>query len=136
MTAFPLLRSGYFLETSPATTGYNCIAWAARDTTRWWWPTPGMYYWPPGVPADETIAAFIAAFGTIGFGPCEDGRHEPGVGKVALFATSGGVPTHMARQLPNGDWTSKLGSDIDIEHDTPEQVSGATYSVVVQFLCR
>jgi hypothetical protein len=36
--------------------------------------------------------------------------------KVALHAKHG-CPTHIARQLPNGRWTSKLGRWEDIEHD-------------------
>ena len=38
--AFPaLVGTGYFV-TSPATPEYNCIAWAAGETDRWWWPDP------------------------------------------------------------------------------------------------
>ena len=34
---------------------------------------------------------------------------------VAIYQ-SGGLPTHAARQLSDGNWTSKLGPNIDITH--------------------
>jgi hypothetical protein len=43
---------------------------------------------------------------------------------------------HAARQLPTGRWTSKLGKAVDIEHDTPEGVTGPVYGAVVKFLRR
>ena len=48
----------------------------------------------------------------------------------------GDVPTHAARQLPNGWWTSKLGPSFDIEHATPEAVAGGVYGDPVLFLSR
>ena len=68
---FPGLRTSPFRVTSPATRGYNCIAWAAGDTNRWWWPDPedDASFWPPGVAPEETISAFTAAFATLGVSP-------------------------------------------------------------------
>jgi hypothetical protein len=40
----------------------------------------------------------------------------PGEEKICLYAKNG-KPTHAARQLSNGRWTSKLGPDEDVEHD-------------------
>ena len=37
-TLFPGLRTAPFRITSPADLKYNCIAWAADDTSNWWWP--------------------------------------------------------------------------------------------------
>lgn len=135
---FPGLRTSPYLVTSPATRDYNCVAWAAGDTARWWWPDPDpdndAALWPPGVPVAETIDAFVAAFATLGYRPCSGEEPEPGFGKLTLFA-SGGVPTHMARQLPGGRWTSKLGRSEDIEHDLPA-LSGEVYGTVVLILKR
>ena len=50
-------------------------------------------------------------------------------------ATSDGEPTHAARQLPNGKWTSKLGRWEDIEHDL-EGLTGEMYGSVQQILKR
>jgi hypothetical protein len=38
--------------------------------------------------------------------------------------------------LPNGKWTSKLGRDVDIEHDTADDVAGGVYGEVVQIMKR
>jgi hypothetical protein len=44
--------------------------------------------------------------------------------------------THAARQLSGGKWTSKLGKAEDIEHDTPDVVSGGLYGEVVAIMRR
>jgi hypothetical protein len=132
---FPDLVSTGYQVTSPPDPVYNCIAWAAGRTTEWWWPDRGRFeYWPPGAARDETVAAFVAAFATLGYVCCADGALEPGWEKVAIYATVAG-PTHMARQLPNGRWTSKLGPDDDIEHSLEGLVS-PVYGAVVPFLRR
>ncbi|MBC5829215.1 MAG: hypothetical protein GIW98_03355 [Candidatus Eremiobacteraeota bacterium] len=50
-----------------------------------------------------------------GFELCDDGTFTPWFDKIALF-TKDGVPTHAARQLRTGQWTSKLGALQDISH--------------------
>jgi hypothetical protein len=132
--AFPRLTSANHRVTSPSTTDYNCVAWAAADTTHWW--QPGRF-WPTEVAADEFgIGALESAFRALGYEPCESGGVEPGMEKVALYAESGLLYTHAARQLPTGQWTSKLGGAEDIEHDTPDDIAGGLYGEVVQFMCR
>lgn len=133
---FPNLQPGRYRITSPRSSEYNCIAWAARQDDAWWWPDPyGEYFWPDNVPRDETLAAFAAAYATIGFAPCQGPELEPGLEKIAIFAR-GGVPTHAARQLPNGFWTSKLGEEVDIEHEEFAGVAGPDYGNAVLFLSR
>jgi hypothetical protein len=112
---FPHLRTETYAVTSPKDAEYNCIAWAAWDTERWWWPAPD-YYWPPGLPVEETLETFIQVFAMSGFMPCEGAELEPGFEKIALYADNSGKPTHAARQLDNGRWTNKLGVLEDIEH--------------------
>jgi hypothetical protein len=58
-------------------------------------------------------------------------NHERTVGYGSSF-----LYTHAARQLPNGKWTSKLGKGEDIEHDTPDDVSGGIYGEVVEIMRR
>ncbi len=134
----PLLPSQYpnligegYEETSPQTNRYNCIAWAAEDTTRWWWPHP-QASWPSNAPRDVTVAAFIATFATLGFETCETPSLEEGYKKIAIYARAG-MPTHAARQLPSGRWTSKIGKNVDIEH-TLEGLEGPFYGTVVAFM--
>jgi hypothetical protein len=134
-TLFPRLPTAAYRVSSPVSRDYNCIAWAAGDTSRWWWPTNDpdndVPYWPAGVAREETVAAFIAVFATLGYRVGDSETWEPGFDKVALFADAQGIPTHAARQLPQGRWTSKLGLSEDIEHDLHD-VSGAIYGVVVR----
>ena len=130
----PRLTADNYRVTSPATWDYNCVAWAAGVTDTWWWPTPGRC-WPPNVPREESLAAFLAAFATLGYASGASAVPEPDVEKVALYAL-GNSPTHSARQLPSGLWTSKLGPAIDIEHATPDAVAGGAYGEVVAILSR
>ncbi len=136
--AFPGLRGTGYQITSPQDDKYNCIAWAAGDTTDWWWPdepdSPDSAYWPPSVPRVETLEAFRDAFTTLGYLPCGDDQLEPGFEKIALFALAG-VPKHAARQLPNGRWTSKLGPMEDIVHAL-QDLAGAVYGSVVLLMKR
>ena len=133
---FPNLRATPYRLTSPASAEHNCIAWAARDQERWWWPDAmGQGYWPEGVPREETLSAFEQAYGTLGFVRCESADAEPGFVKVAIYA-QGPLPKHAARQLPQRGWTSKLGSLEDIEHDTLQALEGDRYGKVVLGLKR
>lgn len=134
---FPRLRGAIYRLTSPAADSYNCIAWAVGDTSRWWWPDdPVRTYWPVDAPRLETLAAFGDAFATLGYVPCEQADLESGFEKIALYAAdTDGVPTHAARQLNNGRWTSKLGALEDIEHAL-EDLTGNVYGSVIQIFKR
>ena len=134
--AFPRLKRIAFTITSPETSEYNCIAWAAGDTRRVWWPHQSPYvFWPPAAPRKLELDAFMAAFGTLGYSPCADGTLEAGVEKVALFINQNGEPTHAARQLTTGTWTSKLGQWEDIGHSVYGLEAG-DYGNVAQYLSR
>lgn len=133
----PQLKPNNHSITSPQTFDYNCIAWAAGEDDRWWWPAQQPHaYWPPGVPRVETVEAFIKAFSTKNYIPCVDGTHQPNIEKVVLYVDGSGKPTHMARQLPTGQWTSKCGPWCDISHHNPEVVAGGVYGTAAIFLAR
>jgi len=80
------------------------------------------------------VDAFAAVFVALGYTRCSGDALESGFEKVALFADEE-VPTHAARQLPNGRWTSKLGFQEDIEHDL-HALSGDVYGQVRLLLKR
>ena len=130
---FPALIGTGYAITSPSTPNYNCIAWAAGETRRFWWPH-AQAYWPPGVPRELTIDAFVRAFATLGYFPCDTTKNEAGIEKVALYAI-GDEPQHAARQLESGTWTSKLGNHVDVEHPL-DAVAGDQYGRVVGVLQR
>lgn len=134
---FPNLQEKGYDLTSPETPFYNCMAWAAGDTARWWWPDPNdQYYWPAGIPRHETLQTFILLFKNIGYTVCEDAKYEDAFEKVAIYVDDlTGKPTHAARQVAYGRWTSKLGSLVDIEHDI-NGVSGRRYGSIAAIMKR
>jgi hypothetical protein len=134
---FPGLVGNGYRVTSPRDGDYNCVAWAAGDTRNWWWPgqDAGKEYWPAGVARERTRDAFVAAFATLGYAACESELVEAGHEKIALFCHADGRPTHVARQLGDGRWTSKLGKAEDIEHPLHD-LEGAVYGSVVLVMKR
>ncbi len=135
---FPRLESAPYEVTSPEDVKYNCVAWAAGRTEvrRRWWPAPSPFYYWPVEPREETVSGFIRAFSHLGYAVCDTSDLEPGYEKLAIYADDTDMPTHMARQLPSGHWTSKLGELEDIQHLTLDQLTGSDYGRVVQFLRR
>jgi hypothetical protein len=138
--AFPKLVRGRYSVLSPEDPGYNCIALAAGDTTRWWWPMPMPVlgpgeHWPMGAGTTPTIPNFQVAFESLGYQACAGVGHEPGYEKVAIFA-AGGAVKHAARQQPNGTWLSKLGRAWDITHLDVTGVEGPDYGTVALVLKR
>ena len=133
---FPGREGTQFAVTSHASMDYNCIAWAAGDDSQWWEPHPlAQCHWPQEAPRESDIESWTAAFRSLGYGACGRERFERGWEKVAIFATPAGEPTHAARQLPNGRWTSKLGPAQDIEHEL-RALEGAEYGHVAVLLRR
>jgi hypothetical protein len=140
---FPNLTNANHKVTSPFMRRYNCIAWAASNDTRNWWPDLfNQGYWPPNVPREETIDAFVQAYETLGYKLCYDERPELGIEKIAIYGVDNPdpkqpiIPTHAARQLLSGEWTSKLGQHEDISHTTPDGVNGPIYGRVVCYMAR
>jgi hypothetical protein len=123
---FPHLANGGYRVSSASTSGYNCIAWAAARDDRWWWPHPDGF-WPPEAPLSETLEAFEAAFASLGYVRCIDYSLERRYEKIAIYASTAGIPTHAARQLATGRWTSKLGHSEDIEHSSPDALISNNY---------
>ena len=137
---FPNLKNGKWTIKSPQDSNYNCIAWAACDKTRKWWPN-AWTYWP--IPRRvNTLGCFMEAFGTLGYKPCDNDRLEIGYQKVAIYADPFDSPKHMARQRFWGTWTSKLGDLEDILHVSLAQVEClgphpiADYGCAVRFMKR
>jgi hypothetical protein len=131
---FPRLTPLNHRLTSPPDPEYNCIAWSAGDTAHWW--QPGVYWPLPTHPDDYGVGVLEQLFLSLGYADCGiDISLEVGFEKVALFGSSL-FYTHAARQLPSGKWTSKLGREADIEHDTPDDVSGGVYGEVIQMMKR
>ena len=133
----PYLQSEGYEVTSPATDLYNCVAWAVGDDQRWWEPSDDpKHYWPPGVPLEYTYQSYLQALATQGFAPCADAELEAGFEKIAVYANARGELTHMARQLADGRWTSKMGDWEDIEHTTLAALNSHFFGTAKRFLKR
>jgi len=132
---FPRLEAEGFAYTSPESTDYNCVAWAAEDDSRRWDPWSDDYYWPEAAPRSSGIDAMVAVFESLGYSLCADGDYEVGMDKVALYADPLGEATHAARQIGPNAWTSKIGDHDDITHTLGGLVSDE-YGSVSRFLKR
>jgi len=134
---FPKLAPDTYSITSPETDSYNCIGWALHDTQQWWWHTPQYAcYWPPGVDRSNTRQAVAGIFELHGYRVCDSAAHELGFEKVALYEHADFGIEHVARQLQDGQWTSKLGEWEDIRHSSVEALEGNEYGTVQVILKR
>lgn len=115
--------------TSPKSDQYNCIAYVAGDFERVWNPDPlKIGYWPEGIPRRMTVTAFQNAFEALGYKLAQNHDLETGIEKIAIFEKNG-KPTHAAKQLETGMWTSKLGRGHDVSHDL-EGLEGEEYGQI------
>lgn len=131
-----------YVVTSWSDTVYNCVAFAAGDTSQWWEaleePEPG-YYWPPEAFSDDDngdIEALKRCFSALGYEECGNGDLESGYTKVALYAIKKDDYKHAAIQEENGEWSSKLGDGFDIRHKTAQCVCGPRYGKIMGYMRR
>ena len=134
--AFPRLVSVEYSKSSDQDLGYNCIAWAAEDCKKIWSDDPA-HYWPLGATRGWDVDALTSAFAQLGYSVCSDGGPEDGYEKVALYADVSGEWQHAVRQMADGHWTSKMGTEgEDIIHLNPADVGGTLYGEVVRYMKR
>ena len=135
--SLPHLSAEGYQVTSEPNDDYNCIAYAAGETDRWWSHIIGAdYYWPEHASHTPSIQSLIEAFAGLGYELCENAGNEPGFSKIALYANWQGDWTHAAVQMPDGGWSSKLGLYEDIRHRAPESLDPEFYGDVHCFMCR
>ena len=70
------------------------------------------------------MEGYRAVFELMGYEECATDELEPGFEKVAIYVDTDGSPTHAAKQLGTGSWTSKLGGWEDIEHPSLHALEG------------
>lgn len=128
----------YRIELAGSSDLYNCIAWAAGDTQRWWWPSL-CQYWPntedkQGPPEVEKFERMFQ--NDFGYTRCKTGRHRSGYEKIAIWADyQWDTVTHASRQLRNGKWTSKCGPSFLVMHPCHKGLSTG-YGRIVRFMER
>jgi chromosome segregation ATPase len=81
----------------------------------------------------EKLKELIEAFKLEGYAICKDGTHKRGVEKVVIYVKNG-YPTHIARQLESGLWTSKCGLMQDVGHES--HVERDVYGLAHTFMHR
>lgn len=129
---FPKLATEPYVRTSDCTFDYNCFAYAAGDQTHRW--EPG-FHWPDDLPkTPPTLAVLMRLFGKEGYARCTGGDLEVGFDKIAIYG-KGNLATHAAKQLDDGQWSSKLGDLDDITH-TLEGLVGDLYGKPLRYMRR
>jgi len=136
----PNLNDGNHKVTSQPSDDYNCLAWAAGSDEKWWDPHPD-YFWPDGLDRKASVEVFVQLYQKEGFEVCIGGLPEEGFEKIAIYARDSAdgkkkTPTHAARLLDSGEWTSKLGPCEDITHATVDAVHGPRYGEVLFYMSR
>jgi hypothetical protein len=127
----PNLHFRPYYQRSEIDPGYNCLAFAVDRNDIFVSTSPvNGYHWPPR--NERRLDSWSEYIKQHGFEDCDDGTFEPGFQKIALYATAQG-PKHAAKQLKNGSWASKLGSNIDIEHPHLDALEGDLYGTPVKF---
>ena len=111
------------LITSPRTIVYNCFSWAAGESKKeeWWDPFGEDGYWPNHIKKELTLQVLIEVYRDNRYEVCDNVSLEKKFEKIIIYSDSNGIPTHAARQLPDGRWTSKIGVWQDIEHELLEE---------------
>lgn len=120
---WPNLLPANYHKTSEIDINYNCVAWVNGLQTTYidfsldeeGDPRPEPYY--------LSSYPYIEYFETLGFQLCDHPDLEDGFEKIALYEKDEWFK-HVARQLPNGNWTSKIGEFEDIEHYSLAAVEG------------
>lgn len=119
---------------SPQQWKYNCVAWALDFKDRWMEPSPAGVW-----PVDEegfTIDAYSKMFAHFGFEKCANGIKERGFAKIVLYGDDSNTFSHVAKQLPGGKWSSKLGELSDVKHASPDVLISPRYGRPVMFMRR
>ncbi len=130
--AFPNLADEAFEILAPPSTRYNCVAYAAGDQTQNW-DYEEDSYWPPWASRNDKQESMVDVFAGLSYQPCDDHRLEQHYVRIALYEKDG-IAQHVALQMPNGRWRSKMGSGPLIEHHSPVSLSGRIYGAPTVFM--
>ncbi|HEY7766956.1 MAG TPA: hypothetical protein VIB55_02175 [Longimicrobium sp.] len=76
----------------------------------------------------------LDVFRILGYSPAFTGELETGIEKIAIYGFEND-PKHVTRQLESGHWTSKLGKNVDIEHEL-DGLCGSKYGEVLMVMSR
>ena len=141
---FPKLKQTQHAITSDSDKNYNCVAWVLGKTKEFWTPfgliIPASfppYRWHSDVPQDGSLSSYKVLFQKFGFSMAGDSKPERGYEKIALYEQDDKF-THVAKQVDESKWSSKLGDIEDIEHELKslEKKGPLAYGRVACFMKR
>lgn len=132
--SFPNSFDFPFEITSPETAQYNCVAWALGDSENWW-EADDDYQWLDNIEYSQSLLAVKSLFENFKFEISDNDSLEKGFEKIALFSDDNLNCTHVAKQLSDELWSSKLGISYDISHKINALENGI-YGQVVLILKR
>ena len=122
---FPGLIGSNYSKQSEQDPQYNCFAFAVHDTRQYWQKLAVKgYYWP--LERDDRVQDWIRALELNNFKVTDSSDLEPGFEKVSIYVLNGS-PEHVARQVEDGKWVSKIGSEEDIMHEDLQALKGKEY---------
>jgi len=123
----PLLQKDVnFIFKSVQGDDYNCVSWAIHNDEE------NIILKLPDGETDQRLKSYVDYYKNIGFEETGNIDVEQGVTKIALYAFADEFQ-HVARQLADGRWASKLGEWEDIEHSTLNDLAGNFYGEPVIF---
>ena len=86
-------------------------------------------YWPPSLARNDLVFTVMQLFADEGYSLCDDDAVESGYEKIAIYAFISQF-THVAKQLPDGRWTSKMGNREVITHPSLTNLAGGFFGNV------
>jgi hypothetical protein len=120
--AFPNLNANNYQITSDPLPIYNCVAYASGITTH------RIDFYrnkiTGEIEGDQSSNLYVQHFTELGFEVCENPDYENHFEKIALYEDRKGNFTHVALQVNENKWTSKLGYLEDISHTSLEALEG------------
>ncbi|MGD0541516.1 MAG: hypothetical protein ABSB33_08360 [Tepidisphaeraceae bacterium] len=116
------------------TFAYNCVGFAIGDVH--WWDPSGVdgTAWPGDLARDDSVETFLELFRRWGFYSCDNSSYEAGYEKLAVFGIDG-LFEHVAIQVSDNLWISKLGNLEDIQHPLMP-MEGSQYGNICHYLKR
>lgn len=129
---FPnLINEQNFEIKSLLTEDYNCIAWVQEIDDDW------IQIVEPDGKLVFAAKRYLDYFKNLGYVETPNKELESGVSKIAIYIdTSTDRFKHVAKQMEDGRWKSKLGDWEDIEHDVAETLIGKSYGDKIIYLLR
>jgi len=132
--SFPNSYKEPFEITSSETPDYNCLAWALNDNSKWY-ESDDDYFWFNDIARDNLLTTIQKIFENLGFHQTNFAKYQIDYERIALFSIDNNECSHLARQIDEDKWTSKLGSSYDVNHSI-KSIENGIYGNAVIFLER